>query len=117
MAETEEMVSIPKQQLEALLQKNEDLEKDIVLFRSCVMKFCGVLGIADKDGKNIKPEIKTGSESVIGSIMKSAGDILLLFGQTTMPGLKKRAEQKIKDKFSFFEEALPIIDKYGTTTK
>lgn len=113
MSEDVKMVSIPETQLNDLLTQNEDLKKDVVLFRSCVMKFCAVLGIATPDGLNIKPEIVSGNESVIGSIMKSAGDILLLFGQTSMPGLKGRAEKKIKEKFSFFEDALPLIDKYG----
>lgn len=113
MSEDVKMVSIPETQLEELIKQNEDLKKDVVLFRTCIMKFCAVLGVATADGSKIKPEIVNGNDSVIGCIMKSAGDILLLFGQTTMPGLKGRAEKKIKEKFSFFEEALPLIDKYG----
>lgn len=103
-------VTLTNEELEMLLQKTEELDQDIKLLRSSVMKVLSVLGMTTDDGKDIKPELKDKSKNPLKIILKGASKIMGLFVQAKFSA---EAEKEIGEKFSFLDTAIPVIEKYG----
>lgn len=104
-------VTLTNEELAELLTQNEVLKGDIMLLRSSVMKTLSVLGMTTDDGQNIKPELKDKSQNPLKIILKGAWKVMSLFGEAKF---SKAAEREIGEKFNFLDEAIPVIEKYGT---
>lgn len=113
-AGAEEMISIPKSQLETLLAKVEDYETDIgqlIFVTEGIIKF---LGLTDPVTGKIKEAYLTKEENPMPAILKAAGGLVMLTTQAQMGGrIGKEGERKMAEKFSFITVMLPLLKKYA----
>ena len=106
-----EIVQVKKEQLDKLIEQNQQQKQEIKELYDGTIKLLDVLGLVENN--KIKPEYFNGEQNPIPDILKSASSIMMLATQANIPGLGKKAEAKLVEKFSFFKQLIPIFEKYG----
>lgn len=115
----EKTVQVPEAQLQTLLDQNEEMKKDLATWRSAGVKLVTLFGVFDPETGRMKPEYvksekKPEPENPMPAILKSATSIMGLAAKTNLPGsMGRKAEDQLIEKFSFFSELVPLIEKYG----
>lgn len=73
-----------------------------------------LFGILDEN-KRIRPEVASGEDNIIKYIFPALSDTVSMFMQAKMGigGMRKRAEEKIEQKFAFTKKLVPIIQEYA----
>lgn len=99
----ENTVNVDKQQLNDLLTQNETQRAEIKQLYEACLKIFAMLGLA-QDGKvNI-------DGFSIGQLIKGVKPIALLVMECKF---NKSAEKKLVEKFAFFNELIPVFEKYA----
>lgn len=113
---SDKKIEVPESQLTQLIEKNEELKKDVKqLYDGCI-KILELLGLAE-DGRFKSECFGPDSDNPLPQVLKSAGSIMLLAGQAGVPILGKQAEKKLLEKFGFFNPLIPTFLKYGEEFK
>jgi hypothetical protein len=105
---------VPKTQLEtalALIVEAKEERKTLLKIGYCIM---GLFGFLDENGKPDQ-KIISGEESWIPGLLKSLGDVMVMLTAAKMgtENMKKRNIEKLKEKFGFVKDFLPLMQKYG----
>lgn len=108
----EETVPVPKSLLEAMVKQGEETRIETeILYNTCI-SIMALLGLVDSDGR-VKSEVLSGEESWLPCVLKGAKDIVSLLLQMKIPGIGKKAEAELIEKFKFLKEVMPLVEKYG----
>lgn len=110
--ETPEKVSVNKDELEFLINEVETKTAELhLMYQSCA-KMLAVIGLSD--GVTISPDAFSDSNKPFTKVIKSGASLLALMTSASMPDfIGKDAKKEITEKFSFFQEMLPILEKYN----
>lgn len=114
MKENEMLVEQLRAKILALEAENNELKSEISEIIKLIRQIIGVLGLMDKTGEAIKPELISGEESVFSLLLDSLSDIMGLITKTKMPIIGKKYEAKLEAKFAFVKDIVPIVQKYAT---
>lgn len=111
----QEMISIPKKQLDEILTQNEGYKDDTEKLLKVANGIIDVLGLRDEKTGQIKEEYLNGSESPMPSIIKSAMGLVKDMTQAQAPikALREPAERRIKEQFEFIKYLTPVLKKYA----
>lgn len=101
-------------QLEEAQKLQIEYKHDIEELYKNIMKLLSILGLCTPDGMQIKPEIINKEKNPISGLIKEGGKIFILM-QTAK--ISKSAQEELNEKFSFFDDALPLLIKYGNYGK
>jgi hypothetical protein len=106
-----------KANIERLLKMLDEREKDLKTFYDSTIKLLEVIGLA-KDGKLIE-EITSENGNFMSPVMKAIGDISVLLAGANLPKFAggERNTKKLQEKFAFFSEAAPLLEKYANRYK
>ena len=111
-----ETINIEKARLNTLLNELAESEKEKTLLKNAVVNIMSLMGLIDKNTGKMKEEIASGEESFIPGMLKSLSDVVALLTKSSLPkfmGGGDKAKEELATKFSFIQELLPIINKYG----
>lgn len=115
-------IAIDRGKLKILLDNTGTLEKTIEAQRAEIralydgsIKVMEIIGLAENG--IIKAEAFEEGGGAIPEILKGASSIIGLVMQSQVPVIGKKAEKKLIERFSFFQELIPLFIKYGNEFK
>ncbi len=112
----EKMIEIEESKLMALLDKNDEQEREIRMLYNSSISVLELLGLAE-NGRFKSEYFGEDSENPLPSVLKEVGSLMVLCTQAAVPVLGKNAEKKLTERFSFFKDLIPVFEKYGKKFK
>lgn len=101
-------------QNQVLKGENEQLKKDLNEIIYMVTELLILIGIFDKQTRNLKAELASNESSYIKVLAKA---LVSISGRITFAQISKKEMESLSEDFKFLEKVVPLIQRHVTNQK
>ena len=108
----EKLTSEERLMFENLVKEKLVAEAERKALFGLALNICDVLGVLDEN-KKIRAGIVNGEDNVLKYVLGSLTGLMSDFATAQIPGVGRKAKERIEQRFAFLKEIVPIIQKYA----